>query len=74
MRIFETLDKMNKYLKNLVLLASFLLIVGSANAADIISPVQSIDVYTGDNIIGAADGSRIDGAVEIAVNGKIAKI
>ena len=53
-----------------MLLASFLLIVGSANAADIISPVQSIDVYTGDNIIGAADGSRIDGAVEIAVNGK----
>ncbi len=70
MRILETLGKMNKYLKNLVLLASFLLIVGSANAADIISPVQSIDVYTGDNIIGAADGSRIDGAVEIAVNGK----
>lgn len=53
-----------------MLLASFLLIVGSANAADIISPVQSIDVYTGGNIIGAADGSRIDGAVEIAVNGK----
>ena len=53
-----------------MLLASFLLIVGSANAADIISPVQSIDVYTDDNIIGAADGSRIDGAVEIAVNSK----
>ncbi len=57
-----------------MLLASFLLIVGSANAADIISPVQSIDVYTGDNIIGAADAAGLMAPWELPSTVKIAKI